>query len=215
MHTAKKWFIEEQAKLVVRNLKKKEYGALYVPSAKEACQKVIQALQPGQIIGTGGSITLNETGILAKIRSLNYTLLDPDSLGVFSDKAWELRKEVLRKSDVFITSINALTLDGKIVSIDGAGNRIASLLYGGPDKVIVVCGINKIVSDVEQALWRVHHVAAVCNARRLNCKVPCAETPKCVNCSIDERICRAVLILERRPMRKDYLVIIIGEEYGF
>lgn len=215
MHTAKKWFIEEQAKLVVENLKKKDYGALYVPSAKEACEKVIQALQPGQIIGTGGSITLNETGILGKIRSLNYTLLDPDSLGVFSDKAWELRKEVLRKSDVFITSINALTLDGKIVSVDGAGNRIASLLYGGPNKVIVVCGINKIVSDVEQALWRVHHVAAVCNARRLNCKVPCAETSQCVDCSTETRICRAVLILERRPMRKDYLVIIIGEEYGF
>ncbi|TES84674.1 lactate utilization protein [Candidatus Aerophobetes bacterium] len=215
MHTAKKWFIEEQAKMVVENLKKKGYDAMYVPSAEEACEKVIEALQAGQIIGTGGSITLNETGILSRIRSLNYRLLDPDSLGVFSEEAWELRKEALRKSDVFITSVNALTLDGKMVSIDGAGNRTASMLYGGPEKVIVVVGVNKIVPDVEQALWRVHNVAAVCNARRLNVKVPCAKVPKCVNCSIEERICRAVLILEYRPMRKDYLVIIIGEDYGF
>ncbi|MFQ6065903.1 MAG: lactate utilization protein [bacterium] len=215
MHTAKKWFIECQARMVVKSLKRKGYEAVYVPTAEQACKKVIGALEPGQIIGTGGSITLNETGILSRIRSLDYTLLDPDSVGVFSEEAWKLRKEVLRKSDVFITSINALTLDGKIVCVDGAGNRIASMLYGGPDKVIVVCGTNKIVSNVEQALWRAHYVAAVCNARRLDVKVPCAETSECIDCNIEERICRAVLILEYPPMKKEYLVILIGGNYGF
>ena len=219
MHAAKKWLIKEQAKMAVMNLKRRGYDdAVYVSSAREACERVVQALEPGQIVGTGGSITLNETGILNAIRSHDYTLIDPDASGLLSEEAWELRKEALRKSDVFITSVNALTLDGKMVSIDGAGNRIASMLYGGPDKVIVVCGTNKIVSDVQQALWRVHHVAAVCNARRFDFKLPCTEgsrAPECIDCWDVERHCRAVLILEKQPMRKEYLVIIIGEDYGF
>ena len=218
MHPAKKWFIEEQAQMVVKSLEKRSYEAVYVPSAKEACEKVIQALQPGQIIGTGGSITLNETGILDKIRSSNYTLIDPDSHlaeGVLSDKIEELRREVLCKSDVFITSINALTLDGKMVSIDGLGNRLAAMLHGNAHKVIVVCGINKIVPDLERALWRAYNVAAVCNVKRLNMNPPCAKALKCVDCSSEERICRATLILEKQPIGKEYLVIIIGEHCGF
>jgi hypothetical protein len=117
-------------------------------------------------------------------------------------------------ADLFLSSSNAVTLNGELVNIDGVGNRVNSTNFG-PGKVILVVGYNKIVEDVQEAIQRIKNVAAPLNARRLNVDVPCAKVGKCVDCNSPNRICRAIVIHERKPSLTDILVILVGEELGF
>ena len=117
-------------------------------------------------------------------------------------------------SDLFLSSANAITLNGEMVNIDGIGNRVNSTNFG-PGKVILVVGYNKIVDDVQEAIQRIKNVAAPMNARRLNIDVPCAKVGKCVDCHSPNRICRVIVIHERKPSLTDILIILVGEELGF
>jgi hypothetical protein len=117
-------------------------------------------------------------------------------------------------SDLFLSSVNAITLNGELVNIDGIGNRVNSINFG-PGKVILVVGYNKIVDDVQEAIHRIKNFAAPLNARRLKIDVPCAKVGKCVDCNSPNRICRVIVIHERKPSLTDILVILVGEELGF
>jgi len=116
--------------------------------------------------------------------------------------------------DLFLSSSNAVTMNGELVNIDGAGNRVNSITYG-PGKVILVSGYNKLVDDVQDAIKRIKNVVTPMNARRLKIDVPCAKTGKCSDCNSPQRMCRAMVILERKPLLTDILVILVGEELGY
>ena len=115
----------------------------------------------------------------------------------------EIRKSQMT-SDLFLSSVNAVTLNGELVNIDGIGNRVNSTVFG-PGKVILVAGYNKIVDDVQEGIKRIKNVAAPLNARRLNIDVPCAKLGKCVDCNSPNRICRVIVIHERKPSLTDML----------
>jgi hypothetical protein len=114
---------------------------------------------------------------------------------------------------VFLASSNAVTEDGKLYNIDGTGNRVAAMTFG-PKKVILVCGINKIVKDIDDAHRRAKERAAPMNARRLNTKTPCAETGECADCSSPQRICNVYTALVKKPSRTDITVLLVGEPLG-
>ena len=94
----------------------------------------------------------------------------------------------------------------------------------GPEKVIVVVGVNKIVKDVDEALERIHGVAAPINAKRHYLKhhrpelgdLPCVRTGRCVDCNHEERICRYTVIIEgtKLPQKGRINVVLVGEELG-
>jgi hypothetical protein len=105
-------------------------------------------------------------------------------------------------------------MNGELVNIDGAGNRVNGTIFG-PGKVIVVAGYNKIVEDVQEAIKRTKNVAAPMNAKRANLDVPCAKLGRCVDCNSPNRICRVVVIHERKPMLTNILIILVGEELGY
>jgi hypothetical protein len=117
-------------------------------------------------------------------------------------------------SNLFLSSVNAATLNGELVNIDGIGNRVNATNFG-PGKVILIAGYNKIVEDVQEAIRRIKNVTAPINARRLNIDVPCAKLGKCVDCDSPNRICRVIMIHERKPSLTDILVILVGEELGY
>ena len=117
-------------------------------------------------------------------------------------------------SDLFLGSSNAITLNGELVNIDGIGNRVNSTNFG-PGKVVLVAGYNKIVDDVQEGIKRIKNVAGPLNARRLNIDVPCAKVGRCVDCNSPNRICRVIVIHERKPFLTDILIILVGEELGF
>jgi hypothetical protein len=130
----------------------------------------------------------------------------------------EERTSIMKRQqtcDLFLSGVNALTVGGEIVNIDGVGNRVAATIFG-PGKIILVAGVNKIVhGDVSDALKRVKAGAAPQNAVRLSKKTPCAKTGVCADCSSPERICNVTVILERKPSRSDITVLVVNEDMGY
>ncbi len=116
-------------------------------------------------------------------------------------------------ADVYLTSTNALTQDGKLVNNDGIGNRVGAMFYG-PKKTIVVCGTNKIAENIDAALERIEKNAYK-NARRLKLNTPCAINEKCIDCSSPQRMCNITTIIRKKPTQKEFTVILINEELGY
>jgi hypothetical protein len=213
MDPIKQWWVEEKAKRAIEKLIAHEFKAIYVKTKEEAVQEIWRHIIPQQRIGVGGSVTIRELGILEKLEAQGYTIYDHWKPGISKEKSLEIRKSQMT-SDLFLSSANAITLSGEIVNIDGLGNRVNSTIFG-PGKVIFVAGYNKIVDDVQEGIKRIKNVVAPLNARRLNVDVPCVKVGKCVDCNSPNRICRVIVIHERKPSLTDILIILVGEELGF
>ena len=213
MDPNKTWWIEERARKTVEKLEAHDFKALYMKSRQEAVEEIWKYITPKTRVGAAGSITIRELGILDQLEKQGNIVYDHWKPGLSKEKILEIRKSQMT-SDLFLASVNAITLNGELVNIDGAGNRVNSHIFG-PGKVILVVGYNKIVEDVQEGIKRVKNVAAPINAKRLNIDVPCAKLGKCVDCNSPNRICRVVVIHERRPLLTDMLIILVGEELGF
>ncbi len=212
MNKLKQWYYEKVAGKTVEALKINGFDGCYVKSALEAKEMVLGMIPENGKIGFGSSMTLEEIGLLAEFEKMKDSLIT--SIG---DIAPDLRIEQRRKAllaDIFFTGTNAVTQDGKLINIDGTGNRVASMIFG-PKKVVVIAGVNKITKNVEEALARTREYAAVINAKRLNRKTPCVTTGRCEDCQSAERICKVTTIIEKKPHATDISVIIIGEELGY
>ena len=213
MDLVKQWWVGEKAKKAVEKLVAHDFRAIYVETKEEAVQEIWKHITPKENIGVGGSITIRELGILEKLEAQGYTVYNHWKPGLSKESVLETRKSQMT-SDIFLSSINAITLNGELVNIDGIGNRVNSTIFG-PGKVLLVAGYNKIVEDVQEGIKRIKNVAAPLNARRLNMDVPCAKVGKCVDCNFPNRICRVIVIHERKPSVTDILIILVGEELGF
>ena len=213
MDPNKIWWVEERAKKTVEKLVAHDFKALYVKSKQEAVEEILKHVTHKLRVGAGGSVTIRELGILGQLEAQGHTLYDHWKPGLSKEKALEIRKSQMT-SDLFLGGVNAVTLNGELVNIDFAGNRTNANTYG-PGKVILVAGYNKIVEDVQEGIKRIKNVAAPINAKRLNIDVPCTKVGKCVDCSSPNRICRVVVIHERKPALTDMLIILVGEELGF
>ncbi|MBM4308122.1 MAG: lactate utilization protein [Deltaproteobacteria bacterium] len=213
MDPIRQWWIAEKAKKTVEKLEAHDFKAVFVKDKKEAVEEIWKYVNPKQKIGLGGSVTVRELGIVERLEAQGNVLLNHWKPGLPAEEILQIRKAQMT-CDLFLCSANAITLNGEVVNIDGVGNRVNASVFG-PGKVIMVAGYNKIVEDVQEAIQRIRNVASPLNAKRLNIDVPCAKIGKCVDCNSPNRICRAVVIHERRPTLTDILVIIVGEELGF
>jgi hypothetical protein len=140
-------------------------------------------------------------------------LLDPFRPGLSPEEGMEVRQRGM-SSDVMITSSNAVTLDGKLVNLDGMGNRVAAMTFG-PKKVILVVGMNKVSPDLDSAIARVKHYAAPINSIRLSRKTPCVETGLCSDCKSEQRICNMWSIIEGHGVKDRIHVKLVGENLGY
>jgi L-lactate utilization protein LutC len=204
---------------LIEKLSKNNIAALYVKNRRQAFEKVISMIPEGSIVGFGDSVTIRQIGLVDALEKGNYTFLNPWQNGITLEENIKRKKRALT-SDVFVTGTNALTMDGKIVNVDALGNRVAAMLFG-PDKVIIVVGINKIVENLEEALERIRKTAAPLNVKRhpeFDPIPPCGLTGECQDCSSSWRICNKTVIIERQFDNKKYkpviTVVIVGEELG-
>jgi len=207
----KEWHKEAVANKVISSLKGNGFNAYYAKTGEDVVRKVFELVPKGAKVAVAGSSTVRELELSELLSKKGFQVISYDAPGKKS--SFEIRRETLI-SDVLLASTNAITLDGKMVNIDRGGNRVAAMSFG-PKRTIIVVGVNKIVKDLEAALWRVKNVAAPMNAKRLNRSSPCAIDGFCSECSSENRICKALLILERSPSFSDYHVIVVGESFGF
>lgn len=213
MDANREWYKESLLDRVSENLRRRGFDAFWSRDKKEAKAKILDFIPEGAKIGIGGSISIRELGIIEDLENRGYTIVHHWKSELSPEVDFQIRRDEIM-SDVFLASVNALTIDGVIVNTDGIGNRVAAMIFG-PRKVILVAGINKIVKDLEDAIWRIKNVAAPINAHRLNLDTPCAKVGYCLNCSSSVSICRVTTIIDYKPSKTDFIVVLVNEELGY
>ncbi len=219
---------EQRARKVIENLIKRKMNGFYAQTKQAALDMVLEMTPAGAVVARGDGITLDQIGLVEALhkRGLN-TIIDPfqtDDQGRWPEASERL--QMMRETffaDILITGTNGVTLDGKLVNIDGSGNRVAAMIFG-PSKVILVAGVNKIMTDVEAALSHIHHYCAPLNAKRHLLKhhspglaeLPCVKTGSCADCRMDWRICNYTVIIDgAMPFHHGRInVVLVGEELG-
>ena len=188
--------ISKDIKTVVKSLKANRFESVeFVEKPEAALKTVLDMIPPEAKVGVGGSMTLRQIGLIEGL---------------------EKRGNIVNRrldNDIFLTSSNAITLDGKLVNIDMVGNRVAGMIYG-LKKVIVVAGINKLVRNVDEALDRIKNVISPYHAMTMGVKTPCAVEGRCTDCKSPQRICNVTTIIEKRPARTDFTIVLVGEDLG-
>ncbi|MBD3164903.1 lactate utilization protein [Candidatus Woesearchaeota archaeon] len=198
---------------VIAALKSRNMNGYFVKDREEAREKALSLIDKDMQISFAGSVTLRETGLLDELRKGGYKLIDRDlAKPNLYMKHWVMKNYA--NKGIFLSGSNALTEDGKIVNMDGWGNRVNGINYG-PEKVIIVAGRNKIVKDLDAAVQRIARVASPKNTKRLGKGTPCAEKGECVDCRSPDRICNILSVVQFQNIPDRIHVIIVNEELGY
>lgn len=213
--------MDDRITRTIENLRKNRMEVHYVDAKAEVANTVKSLMPENATVAFGGSVTLQETGVIDMVHQSAFSVLDRYAPGLSRAEI----EEIFRRSfaaDVYLTSTNAITEKGELYNVDGNANRVAAIAYG-PQSVIVVAGVNKIVPDLAAAIYRVKTVAAPCNAKRLNCDTYCAKTGHCCGlegdmtdgCGSPQRICSEYLVsgFQRNPNR--IKIVLVGEDCGY
>lgn len=179
----------------------------------ELLQFLENYLKPGIKVGVGGSMTLFETGVIDKIRESDVEFLDRYQNNLTHEQMQNIFKESLT-ADLYITSSNAIDMNGCLYNIDGNGNRVAAMIYG-PKEVLVIVGRNKIFTNEDAAMNHIRNVAAPANALRLHKNTPCTKAGKCLDCKSSDRICSSFVKLSYQSNVNRIKVIIVNEDLGY
>ena len=186
--------IEQDLQTVIKSLKANRFDPVeYAEKAEDAAKIILNMIPPDAKVGMGGSTSLMQLGVI--------------------DELIKRGSMTRSRPDIYLTSSNAITLDGKLVNTDMTGNRVTSMIFG-PKQVIVVAGMNKVVKDVPAALDRIKNVIAPNLAKNSGLKTPCAVEGKCSDCKSPWRVCTVTTIIEAKPRLTQISVILVGEDIG-
>lgn len=210
---ARQWRMGQRGQAAVKALRRNGFDALYVENGAAAAEEALHRIPANAKVGIGGSITIRHIGITSELLRRGHTVYDHWRAGLDQEEMLEVRRAQLT-CDVFLSSVNALTLDGQLVSTDGIGNRVASMIFG-PKLVILVVGANKIVDGLDAAIARLRDVCAPLALRDTGADTPCVKHGICGHCKDDKRLCRATVIIECPSLQTPTTVIVAGEELGF
>ena len=213
MNSVALWSNEMKINRTIEALKKNNMNGYYAKNRDEVIELIKGIVKEGSKVAVGGSETLSELGILEHLRSGRYDFLDRYKDGLTREEVTNIFKQSFL-ADAYLSSCNAITENGELYNVDGNGNRVAAMLYG-PDKVIVICGVNKIVKDVDEAIKRNREISAPMNAKRLNKKTPCTKVGYCMNCNSPERICNEYTLIKKQRSSERMHVIFLNENLGY
>ncbi|MBI4803572.1 MAG: lactate utilization protein [Elusimicrobia bacterium] len=193
-------------------LKKNGFGTAVFENAPSAVKHILGLIGSGKKVGMGGSMTVQGLGLPEALQKAGNEIIThtPEMSPRERRQTWQRAQA----ADFYLASPQAVTAGGEMIFIDALGNRAASVVFG-PGKVVLLAGINKIVRDLDEGLWRMRNVAAIANNIRLKRNNPCVKTGKCEDCATPERICNAVAMLWKKPRPTDYEVVLINEELGY
>ena len=197
------------AETVIKGLKSRNMSGYYAETKEEALKLALSLIPEGSTVTMGGCTTAGEIGLVEAVQNGPYHFIDRTAYANPRDAYLEGYG-----ADVFLCSSNAITQDGILVNIDGNSNRVSFLAYG-PQKVVMVVGMNKICPDVDSAIKRARNVAAVANVQRFNITAPCTKTGTCMDCKSPDTIC-CQFLTTRFSRHKDRIhVILINDTLGF
>jgi L-lactate utilization protein LutB len=201
---------ELKAEHLKKEFAKRNIESFYCDTKEDAAAKILEIMEEGKSVTWGGSTTLSELAIKDKLDE-KYQVIDRDKFAG-AERMQKMRDAF--SANYYLTSSNAVTLDGQLMNIDGNGNRVAAISFG-PDNVIFVVGINKVVKTLDEAYDRIRNIASPPNAIRLNLDTPCGKTGVCHDCLSKDCICSQVLVTRYNRIDGRIKVIVVGENLGF
>lgn len=197
----------------VEALKRNRFHAEYYKTAQQALEQALSMIPTDATVGIGGSWTLIQLNVVELLEARGNTVFCHHKPGLTPEEILDIRRKQLT-CDVFLTSTNAITEDGRLVNMDATGNRVAAMMFG-PKKVIVIAGENKIAENFEAAMQRIRKTAAPQNNKRLNRPNPCVNAGECMDCQGPTRLCNITTILHKKPPVSDIHVFVVGESLGY
>ncbi|MCH5317304.1 MAG: lactate utilization protein [Eubacterium sp.] len=214
--------MNEIIKKTMENLEKNNIKAFFVETKEDVVPLVKTLVPKGSSVSNGGSVSLAQTGVSELLESGIYDFID--RRGLEGDALRDCYSRAFA-CDAYFCSSNAVTENGELYNVDGNSNRVACIVFG-PKQVIMVVGVNKIVPDINAAIKRLKEKAAPPNTVRLNCKTPCAATGHCISldsgdpymcdgCRSPHRICCNYVVSAWQRHKDRIKVIIVNEELGF
>ena len=214
----------EQVQRTMENLKKHRIDVMFVETKEEVPPIIEEMIPEGAVVGSGGSVSLVESGVMDLLRSGKYQYLDRSGKDITPEEREEIGQKA-HSADFFLCSSNAVIEDGCLYNVDGNSNRITSILYG-PKKVIMVVSVNKIVKTLDDAIYRVKSYVAPKNCARAGFKTYCATEGICValkqkdkpgmtdGCDSPMRSCCNHLVSTHQRIPGRICVILVGEPLG-
>jgi hypothetical protein len=213
--------MDDRVERTLACLERNAFNTFYARNAGIARAYVLEAIPVGVTVGVGDSVSVRQLDVLGELALSGRLLVDPfsretsllsTSNDISEDQRWEMHKLAVN-CEYYITGSNVITRDGKLVNTDAGGNRVGGMIFG-PKRVIIVAGSNKIVEDVEEAIWRIKNVIAPQLARIKGINSPCVRAGRCVECHGSERICNVTTILERAPTYTGVTVVLVDQDLG-
>ncbi len=212
--------IENYNKLRLADLKtaleSNNFDVYLADNKQDACKTVLEDIIPklnARTISWGGSMTFIATGLYDQLKAdPDLDVLDTFNKKISAEEMFERRRQALLV-DIFITGTNAITETGQLVNLDMFGNRVGALTFG-PKWVILLVGRNKLVADLDEAMFRVKNYVAPINSMRLDKKTPCVKTSYCEECKSPDRICNTWTITEKSFPKKRIKIVLINEDLG-
>jgi hypothetical protein len=211
LRQAQGWLWEKRIQETLKALKKNNMEGIYAKDRSRALKEILKRIPRNARVSHGGSYTIRELGLIDILNQGKYRYLRRHMAPSQPQTDESRLKEF--STDVYLTSVNAITLEGELLAMDGYGNRVACLFFG-PKKVLVVAGRNKIVNTLEEGLNRIRDYAAPIHAKRRGWDLPCTKAGRCVNCKAPGRICNKLGIVQYEQEKGRMTVILVGEDLG-
>lgn len=204
-------FYQKRGHQLVKNLRSRHFDAWYCEDKETALQQALSLIPKGATVGWGGAMSAQQIGLMDRLKAGEYDAIDRDKTSGPEERQQAMKRCLL--ADVFITGANALSMDGQMVNIDGAGNRVAAIVYG-PEMIIVVAGMNKVVDTLEDAIRRARTIEAPLTKQRFPAQTPCEFTGTCGDCKNEDCICNQILITRHCRPAGRIKFILVGEDLG-
>jgi L-lactate utilization protein LutB len=202
---------------IKENLENNNFEVFIAKDAKEAKETALNEIIPKlgiKSVSWGGSMSFVATGLFHELKDRpDIEVLNTFDKGLSKEGMMDLRRKSMMV-DLFITGTNAVTEAGQLVNLDMVGNRVAAIMWG-PKNVLLIIGRNKICGDLEEAMIRIKTYAAPVNSMNLDKKTPCRETGVCQDCSSPDRICNYWTITEKSFTKNRIKIILVNEDLGF
>ena len=203
--------LKRMADHVIEGLKKRNMEGYYCATKEEAAELILRMMEPGSKVTCGGSRSISDLGLMEKISSGEYTVIE------YPMHEKEIAGNPIYQNvvgaDYFLMGTNAITVNGELINVDGASNRVGCLVHG-PKHVIVIAGLNKLVKTVEDGYNRIQTQICPIIADATNRKTPCGVAGFCNDCHSPECMCCNIVITRHSRYNGRIKVVIVGEHVG-
>lgn len=211
MATPKQLYYKKRGEILVKNLRSRHFDAWYCDTGEEALQKALELIPEGASVGWGGAMSAEQIGLMDAVNNGPYRAIDRSKCATPEEREQAMKDCLF--ADFFLSGANALSITGEMVNIDGTGNRVAAIIYG-PKNVLVIAGMNKVTDSLRDAVVRARTVASPMNKQRFPNQTPCEVTGTCADCKSEGCICNQIVITRHCRPAGRIKFILVGEELG-